>query len=262
MVRAKENALDVEIQITSSENVRSHQEAKTEGILLEDLGAIAAKMRKKRLKTKRVDINGYYKNHEKRTKNRAITDTRTERTHTKIPHTKLLRVLTEGIVISQSHKRRNGRIDARRAIGSAGMSTTVTQSRQLSASESAFAKEPVQTTYQMEEPSHPVFETEHEYHLEEVYKAMTDQLDWVHPEGEKLGRVPTEMELILEHTQQGISYEVSVSTEWVEELKRNDKIKGVKKEALLTLGRNRVNTYAVRNTKLLSGIEDGHHVTQ
>nr|GEW46839.1 retrovirus-related Pol polyprotein from transposon TNT 1-94 [Tanacetum cinerariifolium] len=71
---------------------------------------------------------------------------------------------------------------------------------------------------------------------------------------EKLKRVPTEMELILEHTQQGISYEVSVSTEGVEELKRNDKIKGVKKEALLIyLGRNWVNTYAIRNTNLLSG---------
>nr|GEX41589.1 hypothetical protein [Tanacetum cinerariifolium] len=80
---------------------------------------------------------------------------------------------------------------------------------------------------------------------------------------EKLGRVPTEMELILEHTQQGISYEVSINTEGVEELKRNDMIKGVKKEALLIyLGRNRVNTYAIRNTKLLSGIEDSHHVTQ
>nr|GEW87494.1 putative reverse transcriptase domain-containing protein [Tanacetum cinerariifolium] len=79
----------------------------------------------------------------------------------------------------------------------------------------------------------------------------------------KLGRVPTEMELILEHTQQGISHEVSVSTEGVEELKRNDKIKGVKKEALLIhLGKNRVNTYPIRNTKLLSGIEYSHHVTQ
>nr|GEZ74810.1 hypothetical protein [Tanacetum cinerariifolium] len=47
-------------------------------------------------------------------------------------------------------------------------------------------------------------------------------------------KVPTEMELILEHTQQGISHEVSVSAEGVEELKRNVKIKGVKKEALLT----------------------------
>nr|GFB12627.1 hypothetical protein [Tanacetum cinerariifolium] len=47
-----------------------------------------------------------------------------------------------------------------------------------------------------------------------------------------LERVPTEMELILEHTQQDISYEVSISTEEFEELKRNDKIKGVKKEAL------------------------------
>nr|GFA10048.1 hypothetical protein [Tanacetum cinerariifolium] len=40
----------------------------------------------------------------------------------------------------------------------AGMSTTGTQSRQRSASESAFAEEPVQTICQMEEPSHPVFE--------------------------------------------------------------------------------------------------------
>nr|GFC71079.1 hypothetical protein [Tanacetum cinerariifolium] len=45
------------------------------------------------------------------------------------------------------------------ATGSAGRSTTGSQSRQLSASESAFAKEPVQTTCQMKEPSHPVFET-------------------------------------------------------------------------------------------------------
>nr|GFC91855.1 hypothetical protein [Tanacetum cinerariifolium] len=45
------------------------------------------------------------------------------------------------------------------AIGSAGRSTTRSQSRRLSASESALAEEPVQTTYQMEEPSHSVFET-------------------------------------------------------------------------------------------------------
>nr|GFA71999.1 hypothetical protein [Tanacetum cinerariifolium] len=41
----------------------------------------------------------------------------------------------------------------------AGRSTTGSQSRQLSISESAFAEEPVQTTCQMEEPPHPVFET-------------------------------------------------------------------------------------------------------
>nr|GFB38706.1 hypothetical protein [Tanacetum cinerariifolium] len=41
----------------------------------------------------------------------------------------------------------------------AGRSTTGSQSRQLSASESAFAEEPVQTTCQMKEPPHPVFET-------------------------------------------------------------------------------------------------------
>nr|GEZ14129.1 hypothetical protein [Tanacetum cinerariifolium] len=111
------------------------------------------------------------------------------------------------------------------ATRSAGKSTIGTQSRQLSASKSAFAEEPVQTTCQMEEPSHPVFETdtpidfsnfimnrlgldtltpellagptyelmrgscnsltELEYHLEEVNNATTDQLDWDNPEGQQ-----------------------------------------------------------------------------
>nr|GFC70807.1 hypothetical protein [Tanacetum cinerariifolium] len=48
------------------------------------------------------------------------------------------------------------------ATRSAGRSTTGTQSRQLYASESAFAEEPMQTKCQMEEPSHPVFETDAE----------------------------------------------------------------------------------------------------
>nr|GEU78588.1 retrovirus-related Pol polyprotein from transposon TNT 1-94 [Tanacetum cinerariifolium] len=136
------------------------------------------------------------------------------------------------------------------ATRSAGGSPTGTQSRQMSASESVFAEEPVQTTCQMDEPSHSVFETavqgsaqswisklvkqadarssfnellntsldfsnfimnrldidtltpellagptyelmrgscnsltELEYHLEEVYKATTNQLDWDNPEG-------------------------------------------------------------------------------
>nr|GFB04094.1 hypothetical protein [Tanacetum cinerariifolium] len=51
---------------------------------------------------------------------------------------------------------------------------------------------------------------------------------------EYIGIVSTEMERILEYTQQGISHEVLISAEGVEELKRNVKIKGVKKEALLT----------------------------
>nr|GEV56050.1 hypothetical protein [Tanacetum cinerariifolium] len=42
---------------------------------------------------------------------------------------------------------------------SAGRSTTGSKPRQASASESAFAKEPVLTTSQIEEPSHPVFKT-------------------------------------------------------------------------------------------------------
>nr|GEY98004.1 hypothetical protein [Tanacetum cinerariifolium] len=138
------------------------------------------------------------------------------------------------------------------ATRSTGRSTTGTQSRQMSASKSAFAEEHVQTTCQMDGPSHPVFETaaqgrtqlwisdlakqadsrssfnelldtpidfsnfimnrlgvdtltpellagptyelmrgscnsltELEYHLEEVYKATTDQLDWINPKGKQ-----------------------------------------------------------------------------
>nr|GFC43636.1 hypothetical protein [Tanacetum cinerariifolium] len=147
------------------------------------------------------------------------------------------------------------------SVGLDWWSTIGTQSRQMSASVSAFAEEPVQTTCQIDEPSHLVFETgvkdqpivqtsqhpewfsqpmkpptpdrnwnktlpavqgsaqswiselakqadarssfnelldtpldfsnfimnrlELEYHLEEVYKATTDQLDWVNPEGQQ-----------------------------------------------------------------------------
>nr|GEU60331.1 reverse transcriptase domain-containing protein [Tanacetum cinerariifolium] len=53
--------------------------------------------------------------------------------------------------------------------------------------------------------------------------------------GKIKGKVLTERELVLEQTQQGTSYKVSVSTDRVEELKRKVKIKGEKKEALLTL---------------------------
>ncbi|GJT96175.1 SGNH hydrolase-type esterase domain-containing protein [Tanacetum coccineum] len=52
---------------------------------------------------------------------------------------------------------------------------------------------------------------------------------------ENKGRVLTEMKLVLEQTQEGTSYEVSVSAKGVKELKRKVKIKGEKKEALLTL---------------------------
>nr|GEW03177.1 hypothetical protein [Tanacetum cinerariifolium] len=49
------------------------------------------------------------------------------------------------------------------ATRSTGRSTTGSKSRQVSASESAFAEEPVQTTCQMDEPSHPVFEIGQQY---------------------------------------------------------------------------------------------------
>nr|GEY25317.1 hypothetical protein [Tanacetum cinerariifolium] len=90
---------------------------------------------------------------------------------------------------------------------SAGKSTQGSKSRQTSASESATAEEPMQTTFEMDELAHlevdtltlellagPTYELlkgscksliELEYHLEEVYKATTNQLDWVNPEGQQ-----------------------------------------------------------------------------
>nr|GFD34964.1 hypothetical protein [Tanacetum cinerariifolium] len=46
-----------------------------------------------------------------------------------------------------------------KATRSAGKSTQGSKSRQTSASESATTEEPIQTTFEMEEPSHPEFET-------------------------------------------------------------------------------------------------------
>nr|GEU86422.1 retrotransposon protein, putative, unclassified [Tanacetum cinerariifolium] len=57
------------------------------------------------------------------------------------------------------------------ATRSAGRSTQGSKSRKVSASESAFAEEPMQATFQMEEPSHLEFDT--------------DQLNWVNPEGQQ-----------------------------------------------------------------------------
>nr|GEU89153.1 retrovirus-related Pol polyprotein from transposon TNT 1-94 [Tanacetum cinerariifolium] len=97
-----------------------------------------------------------------------------------------------------------------KATRSAGKLTQGSKSRQTSASESAIVEEPMQATFEMEEPSHPEFETfdtltpellagptyelmkgsckslvELELFLEEVYKATTDQLDWVNREGQQ-----------------------------------------------------------------------------
>nr|GEV62160.1 reverse transcriptase domain-containing protein [Tanacetum cinerariifolium] len=89
---------------------------------------------------------------------------------------------------------------------SASKSTQGSKSRQMSVSEFATTEDPMQTTFEMEEPSHPMFETgaddqpivESSQHPEwfsqqqkpptpdqEVYKAATNQLDWVNPKGQQ-----------------------------------------------------------------------------
>nr|GFB19175.1 hypothetical protein [Tanacetum cinerariifolium] len=75
------------------------------------------------------------------------------------------------------------------ATESVGRSTTGSQSKQLSASESVFTEEPMQTTCQMEEPSHPVFETgakdppivqtsQHPEWFSQLRKPPTPDRDW------------------------------------------------------------------------------------
>nr|GEY74359.1 uncharacterized mitochondrial protein AtMg00810-like [Tanacetum cinerariifolium] len=120
------------------------------------------------------------------------------------------------------------------ATRSAGRSTTGSKSRQALASESAFAEEPADSrssfnelldtpidfsifimnqlrvdTLTHELLAGPTYElmrgscnslTELEYHLEEVYKATTDQLDWVNPEGQQyLHNLPQPLPLIPEN---------------------------------------------------------------
>ncbi|GJQ98958.1 hypothetical protein Tco_0521943 [Tanacetum coccineum] len=73
---------------------------------------------------------------------------------------------------------------------------------------------------------------------------------------ENKGKVSTEMELVLEQTQQGTSYEVSVSAEGVEELKRKVKIKGEKKEALLILRQKPAKNLLSESQRMISDMED------
>ncbi|GKB23997.1 hypothetical protein Tco_0863398 [Tanacetum coccineum] len=54
MAKAKENVLNVEIQIISSDSVQNYLETTIKEPSLEDHGVIATKMKKKRLKTKNV----------------------------------------------------------------------------------------------------------------------------------------------------------------------------------------------------------------
>nr|GEY00439.1 hypothetical protein [Tanacetum cinerariifolium] len=181
------------------------------------------------------------------------------------------------------------------ATRSASRSTTGTQSRQMSASETAFAEEPVQTTCQMDEPPYlprkpstpdrnwnktlsvvqgsaqtwiselakqadsrssfnelldtlidfsnfiinrlyvdtltpellagPTYElmrglctslTELEYHLEEVYKVTTNQLDWVNPEGQQRIIVVTDLKIVEWHNYKHL--------DWISVRRDDDKI--------------------------------------
>nr|GEZ83399.1 hypothetical protein [Tanacetum cinerariifolium] len=54
MAKTKENALNVEVQIISSENAQNNQENIIKEPSLEEHGVIAMKMEKKRLRTKNV----------------------------------------------------------------------------------------------------------------------------------------------------------------------------------------------------------------
>ncbi|GJS73232.1 putative zinc finger, CCHC-type containing protein [Tanacetum coccineum] len=65
---------------------------------------------------------------------------------------------------------------------------------------------------------------------EEVLQHLAGELvgDACDSEGHKVGRMPTKIELTLEQSQQGVSNDVLVSIEGVEELKRNVWIKGEK----------------------------------
>nr|GEV85823.1 hypothetical protein [Tanacetum cinerariifolium] len=77
------------------------------------------------------------------------------------------------------------------------------------------------------------------------------------------GRISTKIELALEQSQQGVSNDVLVSIEGVEELKRNAWTKGENIEALLTLSAETGSIHMLSVfTKMNSGIEDKTSWTQ
>ncbi|GJX62853.1 retrovirus-related pol polyprotein from transposon TNT 1-94 [Tanacetum coccineum] len=73
-----------------------------------------------------------------------------------------------------------------------------------------------------------------EYQLADMFTKALSEDRFQYLVQRKLGRMPTKIELTLEQSQQGVSNDVLVSIEGVEELKRNVWIKGLKKEALHT----------------------------
>nr|GEX63804.1 hypothetical protein [Tanacetum cinerariifolium] len=77
------------------------------------------------------------------------------------------------------------------------------------------------------------------------------------------GRMPIKIELTLEQSQQGVSNDVLVSIEGVEELKRNEWINGENKSTLPTLKAETGSIHMLSVfTKVNSGIEDKTSWTQ
>ncbi|GJZ45525.1 putative ribonuclease H-like domain-containing protein [Tanacetum coccineum] len=75
----------------------------------------------------------------------------------------------------------------------------------------------------------PVDQTDYRSKIGSLMYLTSSRLDIV-----QAGRMPTKIELTLEQSQQGVSNDVLVSIEGVEELKRNVWIKGLRKQALHT----------------------------
>nr|GFA77373.1 hypothetical protein [Tanacetum cinerariifolium] len=73
-----------------------------------------------------------------------------------------------------------------KATESVGRSTKGSQSRQLSASKSASAEEPMQTTCQLEEPPHPVFETGAD---DQPIVQTSQHPEWFSSQGDHLHRI-------------------------------------------------------------------------
>nr|GEU56354.1 hypothetical protein [Tanacetum cinerariifolium] len=189
------------------------------------------------------------------------------------------------------------------ATRSAGRSTTGSKSRQASTSESAFVEEPVQTTSQIEEPSHLVFEidaedqpiiqsSQHTEWFSQPKKHLTLNRDWNKTLLAAQGSTQTWISELAKQANSRSSFNELLDTpldfsNFIMNRLRVDTLtpellagptyelmKGscnslteleyhleeVYKATTDQLGRNRVNTYAIRNTKLLSGIEDSRHV--
>nr|GEY67102.1 hypothetical protein [Tanacetum cinerariifolium] len=136
-------------QLEAEVLTRSSNSSKTSYVVAVDL----SKMELKKILIEKMEGNkSIYRSNEKRNLYKALVEAYES---DKI----ILHTYGDTVMLKRRNEPESASALTETAIRSTGKSIQGSKSRQMSASESATAEEPMQTTFEMEEPSHPEFET-------------------------------------------------------------------------------------------------------